>query len=343
MPEATAADTLVSQWLQAELEESPVRATQLGAEGHDDRLGTFSAADFERRARADRSWADRFGALPRDELGDEQAIDVDLVLANLAGRAVMEDWEVWKRDPATYVGVCMQGVFSLFVHRLKPEPELARSATSRLREVPGVLDAGRANLDPELASPLIVERALRSCSAGVSYARDLVPQEVQDPDLRAEVARAGSVAAEALENFASHLAELRKGATGSYAIGEARYSGVLRDRELLSYGAGEMRDRGRRAWAELDAEMTDLARAVDPGTKGWHDAVAGLLLDHPSTPEEMRATYDETTASARRFSWSVSSSRFFRGKSASSSRRLCSSDRSWPSPSTTRRLPSHRQ
>ena len=93
------------------------------------------------------------------------------------------------------------GVFSLFVRRLHPEPELVHSAIARLNEVPRALDEGRANLDADLASELLVNRALGQCRAAVVYSRDLLPAEVSDEKLRAAITEAGAAAAAAYETF----------------------------------------------------------------------------------------------------------------------------------------------
>ena len=49
-------DALIDVWLQEEFEESPVRASQLGVDGYDDRLGDYSAAGFARRDARDTYW-----------------------------------------------------------------------------------------------------------------------------------------------------------------------------------------------------------------------------------------------------------------------------------------------
>src|SRR5262245_54371074 len=41
-------DGLIDEWMNDEFEKSPVRATQLGIDGHDAQLGDFSAARFAR-------------------------------------------------------------------------------------------------------------------------------------------------------------------------------------------------------------------------------------------------------------------------------------------------------
>jgi hypothetical protein len=295
------ADTLLDAWLAAELDDHPVLATELGAPGRDDRLGDHSAEAFERRATEDRRWAGRFDQLSLPEEPLDSRVDVTVVLSHLAARAVRLEWQAWRRDPAEYLDPCLDGVFALFLHRLRPEPELAAAAVARLREVPGVLAAARANLDPELAPRLLVDRGLRAARGGVTYLRHVLPAEVGDDGLRRQVASAADRAAEALEDFAAVLAGLADRCRGDWRIGEARYDRLLQDRELLAYGATELHARGLTAWADLDAEATALAQLIEPATDGWSTVVADLAADHPATADIMRDGYEMACADARRF------------------------------------------
>ena len=107
---------MIDDWITAELAESPERATALGIDGYDDRLGDYSAAGFERRISRDDRWLDRLATQPDEGLSRDQQIDRDLILSALRGRAVMRDWAVWRRDPATYLSPVLAGVFQLFLH-----------------------------------------------------------------------------------------------------------------------------------------------------------------------------------------------------------------------------------
>jgi uncharacterized protein (DUF885 family) len=128
----------------------------------------------------------------------------------------------------------------------------------------------------------------------------MVPAEVNDDRLRAELADAGAIAADAFADLVPFLEELAATAAGGYAIGEQRYSGLLREKELLGYGADEMRERGRAAWAGLDAEMADLAEQVG-GSRDWRAVMEQVNAEHPATPEDMRAQYEDWTERARQF------------------------------------------
>lgn len=293
-------DTTLEEFVQNELDENPVLATNLGAEGYDDRIGDLSEAGFQRRDASDCRWLERIEAVDPATLDAAQRLDRELVLASLRGRVAMQDWAVWRRNPDTYLGPGLQGVFSLFLHRLRPDAALAASAASRLREVPAAIDAGMANLDPSLASPVFVERAKGQCAASIRYARELLPAEVADGDGRAELAAAGEVAAQAFERFAAFLDELGTRATGDYAIGETRYTTQLQTRELLDLDTAALQALGREQYDALAAEMAEVTERID-GTRDWHAAVERLNDDHPPTFDEMRDEYATWTETARRF------------------------------------------
>ena len=293
-------DSLIDEYVTWLFSESPTLATFHGADGHDDEMPDLSAdAHAHREARED-EWTRRFTEVGDDELSLDQRIDRDLVLSQLRGSSITRDWRRWQRDPDSYVSAGLMGVFSLFVRRLLPEPELVRAAVARLAEVPRVLDEGRANLDAELASELLVNRALGQCRAAVVYTRDLLPTEVEDEKLRAEIVEAGAAAAAAYESFAAHLTDLAAKAKGDWALGEARYTRLLREKEMLADDAASLRERGRAAHAALDEEMRTLCRE-SWGDDDWRARLDLVNADRPDTPEAMRQGYERCTTDARAF------------------------------------------
>jgi uncharacterized protein (DUF885 family) len=297
---AESIDDLIDRYLVERWREYPVAATSVGIDGYDDKLTDYSFDAIYRRHGLEDEWLSRFAAIGDDGLTLDQQIDRDLIVSTLRGMQIMRDWEVWKRDPATYLGPGLTGVFVLFLHRIKPERELADAAVARLRAVPALLEQGKAHLDAALSSPIFIERAIGQCRAGITYARTLVPAEVSDPTDRERLAEAGEVAARAYESFLEFLTALLSAASGPFAIGAERYSAMLLEKEKLSYGAREMRERGREAFADLDAEMAQ--RSLDmKGTKDWRAVLEELHADHPTTPEAMRDAYEDWTERARQF------------------------------------------
>lgn len=309
--------TLVEEFLDWYLDEHPVRAALLGAEGYDRTLGDFTEAAFVAREREADKWLRRLSAEPSVEpssgsaveqdgdarpseraesaLGDE--IDRGLVVSQLRGLLAEARWPAWRRDPALYLGTIFASLFTPFQQRLKPEPELVEAAIARLAEVPAVLAACRANLAPDLAADLLVKRGLDQARTGRRFLTEILPAEVTDPRLRERFARAAEPAADAFDEFVRFLEGFT--ATGTWRMGEELYSELLREREMLGYGAAELHEKGRKAWDELDAQMREVAARL--GTTDWRAAMEKLMDDHPPTLEAMRAEYEAETRRARDF------------------------------------------
>jgi uncharacterized protein (DUF885 family) len=312
-----APETFFAEWLAELFAESPTTASGLGLSDYDGELGDFSQLGFERRERGTRRWASRLAELgwatrpardeptrnepTRNELTRDDRIDAALVASHLAGEEVMDSWQHWRRDPDVYLEPCLRGVSLLFLHRLRPEPELVEAAVSRLRQVVGVLDCARSQLDPALASPVVVGRAAVGARGGAEFLRESLPREVASPELRAKISEAAEVAAAAFSEFGEWLAEFAKGANGPFALGEERYTRLLRERELLDTNTGALHERGLRAWASLDGEMAEIAARVDPTATDWRGVVHSLSSDHPASPDELVIAYRGACDRARAF------------------------------------------
>ncbi len=292
---------LARAFLDETFTESPVLASQLGVDGFDDQLDDLSESAIEQRRRRSQDWLRRFEELTDADCGSfDERIDRDLILSLLRGRAILDDWQMWRRQPDLYLGPGLGGVFTLLLHRLKPEPHIAQAVVCRLRQVPRVLDDARRNIAPDLAPSVYVERAMRQARAGARYARELLPSELADESLRADVAEAGAIAGDAMDAYATWLEELLPRAHGEWAIGHERYTRLLREKELIGDDASSLRERGRREYERLAEELRRCAQEIE-GTDDWTKVLRGLNADHPPTPESMRQSYAKETERARQF------------------------------------------
>src|SRR6266545_2712843 len=240
---------LVREFLAEQYADNPVRASGLGLTEFDDQLDDLSADAFEQRAASAAAWRGRFAGLDAADLTFDETIDRDLAVGALVEQGVYDEWHVWRRQPDYYLNPAMHGVFVLFLHRLRPEADLAASAAARLRQVPANLDAGRANLSPDLVPAVLLDRAINQARAGANYTRFLLPAQVEEAN-RADLADAGAEAADAFEDFADFLEEMRPRATGDWAFGEDRYNTILRKAEMLGFDARALRERAREQIAE---------------------------------------------------------------------------------------------
>jgi len=289
---------LTNEFLDAEFADSPVRASTLGLTEFDEQLDDLSEAAFERRRGTDAAWLERFRGVDDGGIDFDETIDRDLVVSILRGRQIVDDFEVWRRQPDTYLNPGMGGIFALFLHRLRPMGELVDAAIARMRLIPDNLEDGKRNLRPEMVPAIFLDRAVNQARAGARYVREILPAQMEDGADRARLAEAGEAAASAYEQFVEFLEEMRPNATGEWALGEERYSALLREKELLGFGARDLRDRGQAAYDELATDLTRCARELR-GTDDWKGVLDELNEDHPHTPEEMRVGYEEWTERAR--------------------------------------------
>ena len=291
---------LTNEFLDAEFADSPVRASALGLTEYDDQLDDLSEAAFARRSVADTRWLAAFSEVDTVSLSVDDQIDRDLVISILRGRQIIDDFEVWRRQPDTYLNPGMQGIFALFLHQLRPIPELVDAAIARMRLIPGNLEDGQRNLRAELVPAIFLDRAANQARAGARYVREILPAQVADAALRDRLAEAGEAAGSAYDAYVGFLEGLRPDATGDFPLGEERYSALLREKELLGFGARELRERGKVAYDDIAADLARCARELR-GTDDWRSVLDELNDDHPTTPEAMRIGYEDWTERARAY------------------------------------------
>jgi uncharacterized protein (DUF885 family) len=279
---------------------SPVMASQLGRTEFDERLDDLSRGAFETRDATAAALLARLDAVPDEGLDADAAIDRDLARSVLRGRLILAPFTQWRRDPLTYSGPITSGLFTLFLHHLRPEADLVDAAIARLEQAERVVEAGIANLDPALAHPLIVERGLGAARGATRYVRDLVWRDVEDPGARDRLRGAGERAAPHLERYTAHLEQLLAQAHGSWQLGEEGYTRILREREVLEHDARSLRERGQAELERLDAEMSTLAHDAT-GNADYVEVLREDDAHHPPSEPAMLEAYTEWTAKARAF------------------------------------------
>ena len=284
------------------------------------------------------------GARRTTDLTPDERIDRDLAMAMLRGRLVIAEWQGWRRDPLTYSGPALNGIFLLFLHRLRPDQDLVDAAVRPPR--PGARRCstqGRANLDPALAHPLH-RRARRSPRrrAGARYVRELLPAEVRDAELSERLRSAGVAAARGVRRLGRcSWRAFAPSAHGTWVFGEERYSRIAPGaRGAAVRCPRRCASTGQRGARPPRCRDVGRSRERIAGTRDWHEVIERSTQDHPLTEEAMRQAYEVWTARARDFLATRGLVSLPDGEECRSSRRRCSSGRCWASRPTWRRPPS---
>ena len=145
-----------------------------------------------------------------------------------------------------------------------------------------------------------MERGLNGARAAGRYVRNLVWQDVEDPDAQAALRAAGEAASAHIDRYVAHLEGFLPRARGSWQLGEEGYSRVLQEREVLVDDARSLRERGAAEFDRLDAEMSALAMDAT-GNRDYVEVIREDDADHPPTEPAMLEAYTDWTERAREF------------------------------------------
>jgi uncharacterized protein (DUF885 family) len=253
----------------------PVEATQAGIHDCDGQLPDLSADGLDER----RVWRTRVRSqLEAATLDGELAIDRRVLLGELAGEAVLDDWQWAKRSPAYYVEQALQALDTLLARpdTRATEAERGERLRARLTAMPRLFEHARANLDGDLIPPAYVEIALVACAGAQRFLAALEG---------ADVARQ---AVADFEAFLKHELQPR----GSFALGPERFERLLREKHGLALSPDDLYRHGEDLAAEL---LGELQRVGD-----WRAQIELLKAEHPSR-DTLLQTYADEAARARAF------------------------------------------
>jgi uncharacterized protein (DUF885 family) len=289
-------------YIQRMLEEVPTAATHLGDHRYDDRLGRHTREDIARQKGLIEGALGELKKLSPEELSPEGRIDREVMLG--ITKSFLRDLERLRgheRDPGYYSGECLGGIFALIVRDFAPLPERLRSALGRLREVPRVLEEGKANIIPEEVPRVWCEVAIESASQGLALFTMLIPALAQHvPDIKGELVAASEEAAGAMEAYVSFLrGEVLPEAAGDFAVGKEMFEELLRENHMLDISADELYELGWRLFRETREEMERVAAGITPG-KSAREILEEAKDDHPA-PEELLDAYRREMERAKRF------------------------------------------
>ena len=293
---------LAEAFIDRMLAEAPTAATYLGDHRYDDRLGHHTQEHIRRQSDLTAGALAAFQALPPDELSPEARIDRELMVG--IAKSFLRDFQVLRghvRDPGYYPSECLGGIFSLIIRDFAPLPERVKSALGRLREVPRVLEEGKANLVPEEVPEVWCEVAIESASQGVALFTMLIPALAKHaPAIEGDLVSASKEAATAMEGYVSFLkGEVLPSARGDFAVGEELFEELLRENHMLDYTADELYELGWELFRGTKEEMERLAAEISPG-KTAREILDEAKADHPGA-EELLDAYRREMERAKSF------------------------------------------
>jgi uncharacterized protein (DUF885 family) len=294
---------LVDAYFDAKYAFEPTNGTSVGLHAHDRQLEDLSRARIQARLAEVRGFVARLEALPAAGLTPDEALDRAFLVSQ--ARAEVFDLgtqESWRRNPMVYARLPGESVDGLMKRAFAPAPERLRSVVVRLRAVPTLYAAARANVDNP--APEHTTLALRMAKGSVTFfetaTRTWAKTTGADAALLAEFEAANAAAVAAARAFVDWLErDLRPRSRGSFALGTERYRELLRLQEMVETPLPELLVMGEAQLARDRAAFIETAAQVGPGNKPAA-VMVGLSAFHPTAADLISSVAGGLEA-ARRF------------------------------------------
>ena len=269
----------------------PTVGTVNGFHKYDPKLEDFSSARVaahvkklqEMLDRAVALWTERV-ALPYDNLIDLEALESRI-------RADLLEWEKMGfrlQNPMTYSRIPGEGIDALLKRDFAPASERLKSVTARLRAVPSVYAAGKANM--KTPPKEWTDLAIRMANGTLGFLQESVStwgKEAAGGDILAlaDFNRANTTAFAATQDWIHFLEkELKPKSTGSWAIGQAFFAEKLQTEEMISEPLDSLLAKGEAQLKEDREAAVATAQLIDR-RKSVNQVMEAMQSDHPAAKD----------------------------------------------------------
>lgn len=296
--------SLVDDYFKAAFEFSPSAGTSAGLHEYDGRLENLSAPAYRNRMTSLRGLQARLDALRAEKLNRDEAIDAQILDGQMRSEILdLEVLQTWRKNPMGYVSLPGGSIDGLMKRDFAPAAERLRSIVSRLRQVPDVLAAMRANVQ---APPKeFTDLSIRMAKGSVGFFRDTLPAWAKqaagtDTALLRDFEAANKPAIAAFEDTATYLEkDLLPRSNGTYAIGTANYVNKLYYDELVDIPLDRVLSIGEANLEKDHKAFLETAKKIDPG-KPAGDVMKTVSSQHPGLGQLIPSAKD-TVESIREF------------------------------------------
>jgi uncharacterized protein (DUF885 family) len=256
----------------------------------------LSMEGFAQRIDQQRSLLAAVRGIDPTGLTPEERIDRLLLISQLDSATYeAEARKPWENDPTTYVP--FQSLSSILGQDSLAVEERAKRLSVWLAALPGMVAEGQKNLK----NP--AERFTRAAMFQVEGTIRFLEQEISEFAVAAEdegLQQAAANAVTSLREYETFLKDdLLARSTGSWELGEEAYNYLLKHRWFLEDDAQSIRERGLKAFEEIEAELQEVAERIDPG-KHWVEVYESLKDDHPSA-DGIKDAYRRQLDAAQKF------------------------------------------
>lgn len=283
---------------------NPSYGTAAGFHQYDSRIEDRSGQNVTRRIATLKSFQQKVDSLGAGQLTADDSIDAAMLSGAIRSEIQeLEQLQTWKKNPMGYVGLPGNAVDLLMKRNFAPPAERLRSVTARLRGVPALMAAMRANVSNPPKE--FTDLAIRIAGGSVGFFRNDIATWARgaagsDSAALREFTVANDSAAAALDSAAKWLkSDLLPRSKGSYAIGAKAFADKLLYDEMVDTPLDRLLALGEANLEKDYQAFVATAREVAPG-KTPQQAMASLEDEHP-TAQDLISSAKATIEGARQF------------------------------------------
>jgi hypothetical protein len=241
-------------------------------------------------------------SIKRGSMTADDSIDAAMIDGAIRSEIqTLDELKTWKTNPMFYVGLPGNSVDLLMKRNFAPPAERLRSVTARLRGVPAMLNAMRANVQNPAKE--LTDLAIRIAGGSVGFFKGDIATWAKgaagsDSVALREFTLANDSAAAALDAAAKWLkSDLLPRSKGNFAIGAKAFADKLLYDEMVDIPLERLLALGEANLEKDYQAFVATAREVAPG-KTPQEAMASLENEHPSA-ENLIASAKSTIEGAR--------------------------------------------
>jgi uncharacterized protein (DUF885 family) len=271
-------EQLVDDFVFGTLALSPVNATGVGYHVHhgaslDDMLDDYSPAGIAASRSLTQDIEARIARLDTASLDAEQRADIDIMHDALgASRLELDEIQSYRHNPATYVELLGNALYTPYVLQYAPAPERYRHIINRLSKVPEFIRQAEANLQD---SPEVWNRVAREENTGNVGLIDTTLRADCPTGERMRYDQAAAAAVAALQGFNHWLEDHLAERSSDWRLGKELYAKKFR----LVLATGKTPEALlAEAEADLITVRAEIARLAAPKTV--EQALADVARQH---------------------------------------------------------------
>jgi uncharacterized protein (DUF885 family) len=294
-------EAIAEEFIKGYFAARPLLGTSIGLHEYDGKITDYSRLALDAELFRLKKFDDRLQKFDLAKLSQRQSIDLRILQAAIRTEIFQrEAMSIYERDPMVYARAADVNVY--VKRNFAPIDDRVHSIIAIESQVPNIVIAAKTNLDATLPKPY-VELAIQIARGSADFLRKNLVEaiaDLKDERLRSDFLESNRKATAALTDYAGWLERERlPKATEDFALGEEKFSRMLKETELVDLPPEKILEIGLDQLAKEQKIFADAAAKIDPD-KSPEEVFKQMQSEHP-TAESLLADINKDLESIRKF------------------------------------------